>query len=488
MYSLTKPKKLLEEVDLRMSINSAGYLLLFPLILIIYYVIPAKLRVYTLALASVCFYSLWGLDYACILLLVATFTYSGADFISKNSGRNAARKIALWANIVFIAGILGSIRFLPAESIIAPIGISFYSLCALGYVADVYKSKAPTERNFIKYILFISFFPVVTSGPIQRSDVFLEQINEEKKFSYEQVRSGVLMIAYGLFAKSFVADRLGYIVDKAYEGYETHTGCILLIGVVAYAFQLYCDFMGYSFIALGSAKALGFELPENFRQPYFSRSVKEFWGRWHISLSTWLRDYIYFPLGGSRKGKARTLINIAAVFIISGIWHGRGLTFIVWGALHGIFRIVEELTLKIRDGFIERFGNKPAGKILSGLTVIWTFILVDFAWLFFRAESLDSALVIIRRIFTENDLVRTLREGTYTFGRSRKELLVWVLGLVIVFIVDLVHEKGVHIGEWIGRRNVILRWALYLIFIAFIIVSGIYYYGYSASTFIYSGF
>lgn len=471
-----------------MSVNSAGYLILFPIILILYYALPGRLRVYLLTIASVALYALWGLDSLCILLLVATFTYSGADFISKNLKKPVACKIALWANVIFIAGILGSLRFLPTENIIAPIGISFYSLCALGYVVDVYRGKAKAEKNFIKYILFISFFPIVTSGPIQRTDTFLKQISEEKSFSYEQVRSGLLMIAYGLFAKNFVADRLGYIVGNAYNGYETQTGCVLLIGVVVYAFQLYCDFMGYSYIALGSARALGFDLPDNFKQPYFSKSVKEFWGRWHISLSTWLRDYIYFPLGGSRNGLIRTLINIAIVFVISGIWHGRGLTFIVWGALHGLFRIFDELTLKKRDGFLKKAGTGLPGKGLSGLSIVWTFILVDFAWLFFRAESIGSALVIIRKIFTENELIRTFREGLYTFGRSRKELLFWFLGLLIVLIVDVAHEKGVHIGEWLHKRNVILRWALYMIFIVFIIGTGIYYYGYSASTFIYSGF
>ena len=471
-----------------MSVNSAGYLILFPIILILYYALPKSVRIYLLALASAGFYALWGLGNACILLLVVTFTYSGADFISKNHKKPVACSIALWANIIFIAAILGSIRFLPATSFIVPMGISFYSLCALGYVADVYKGKSPAEKNFIRYILFISFFPVVTSGPIQRSDVFLKQLNEDKEFDYTRVRSGLLMIAYGLFAKNFVADRLDLIVGRAYDGYETQTGAVLLIGVVAYAFQLYCDFMGYSFIALGSARALGFELPENFRQPYFSKSVKEFWGRWHISLSTWLRDYIYFPLGGSRNGKARTLINIAIVFIVSGIWHGRGLTFIVWGALHGLYRIAEELTLKKRDAFISGVKSGAVRKLLSALTVAQTFILVDFAWLFFRAESLDSAFVIIRRIFAENELARTVRDGLYTFGIAKKELAIWALGLLMVIMVDILREKGIRIGAWFGKRNVIFRWAFYVAFIVFMIGTGIYYYGYSSSAFIYSGF
>jgi D-alanyl-lipoteichoic acid acyltransferase DltB (MBOAT superfamily) len=260
------------------------------------------------------------------------------------------------------------------------------------------------------------------------------------------------------------------------------------MGVVLYAFQLYCDFMGYSYIALGSAKALGFELPANFRQPYFSKSVKEFWGRWHISLSEWLRDYIYFPLGGSRKGRARTMINIAIVFVVSGIWHGSGLTFLVWGTLHGLYRIVEELVGGTRDSKKAAVKDILASKSFAGVAVIRTFILVEFVWLFFRAESVESAFVIIRRIFTESEMVRTIREGLYTFGLAKKEVLVWLLGLLVVIVIDILHEKGIHVGEWLKKRNIILRWAFYLIFVCFMLGTMIYYYGYSASTFIYSGF
>ncbi len=471
-----------------MAVNSLGYLIVFPIIIILYYALPKTLRVAFLALASVAMYALWGWSYTLVLVFVTVVTYLGALVVEKSKADSGNGKAALFANVVMVAAILGSIRFMPKGSVIVPIGISFYSLQALGYVADVYNSKVKAEKNFIKYFLFVSFFPVVTSGPIQRSDVFLRQINEDKEFDYDRVRSGLLMIAYGLFAKNFVADRLDYLVGHAYEGYETQTGLVLLMGVVLYAFQLYCDFMGYSYIALGSAKALGFDLPDNFRQPYFSKSVKEFWGRWHISLSEWLRDYIYFPLGGSRKGRARTLINIAIVFVVSGIWHGSGLTFLVWGTLHGLYRIVEELVRGTRDSKKAAVKDTLASKLFAGVAVIRTFILVDFAWLFFRAESVESAFVIIRRIFTESEMVRTIREGLYTFGLAKKEVLVWLLGLLVVIVIDILHEKGIHVGEWLKKRNIILRWAFYLIFVCFMLGTMIYYYGYSASTFIYSGF
>lgn len=469
-----------------MAVNSLGYLIVFPIIIILYYALPKTLRVVFLALASVAMYALWGWSYTLVLVFVTTVTFLGALVVERSKADSRTGKAALFANVVMVAAILGSIRFMPKGSVIVPIGISFYSLQALGYVADVYNSKVKAEKNFIKYFLFVSFFPVVTSGPIQRSDVFLKQINEDKEFDYDRVRSGLLMIAYGLFAKNFVADRLDYLVGHAYEGYETQTGLVLLMGVVLYAFQLYCDFMGYSYIALGSAKALGFDLPDNFRQPYFSKSVKEFWGRWHISLSEWLRDYIYFPLGGSRKGRARTLINIAIVFVVSGIWHGSGLTFLVWGCLHGLYRIIEEIPY-VRKKKVPA-GNEASAKIISCFKVLRTFILVDFAWLFFRAESLNKAFVIIRKIFTEFELPRTIREELWTYGHAKKELMVWFLGLAIVMIVDFLREKGFELEKKFVAKPVFFRWCFYVLFMAFMIMSGIYYYGYSAQTFIYAGF
>ena len=462
-----------------MAVNSAGFLILFLVILILYYRLPKSWKMYFLALVSIGLYLVWGVEGTLCLVALAFFTWFTARF---------ANRTVLWINIVFIAGILLAIRLLPAGSIIVPIGISFYSLQALGYVADVYKRKIKPEENFFRYLLFLSFFPTVTSGPIQRTDVLLKELHEDKEFSYEGVRHGLLMIAYGLFAKNFVADRLELIVDNAYKGYDSLPGLVLVMGVIAYAFELYCDFMGYSVVALGAAEALGFKLPDNFKRPYFATSVKEFWNRWHISLSVWLRDYIYFPLGGSRKGKVRTLFNIAAVFFISGIWHGRGLTFIIWGLLHGLYRIFDELTLKKRNEFKVSVKSSAGRVLFDVVSGALTFIAVDFAWLFFRAESVDKALVMVRRIFTEFDIMRTLEENLYAFGLARKEMMVWFLGLVVVLIVDILHEKGISVSDRLAKMAVLPRWILYTAFVLFIICAEIYYYGYSASTFIYSGF
>lgn len=462
-----------------MALNSIGYLIFFPIILIAYYALHDKYRVYLLTLVSLIMYSVWDLRYVGVLMCIILITWFSGKLLEKFIENKIISGAVLWVNVLLIASFLCLIRVLPKGSIIVPVGISFYSLQAIGYVADVYRLKIHSEKSLIKYALFLSFFPVITSGPIQRTDVLLRRISEEKKFNYEKVRSGLLMVAYGLFAKGFVADRLEYIVSKAYDGYKTETGLVLLIGVITYAFQLYCDFMGYSYIALGSAKALGFDLPDNFRQPYLSTSVREFWGRWHISLSTWLRDYIYYPFGGSRNGRFRTVLNIAIVFLISGIWHGSGLTFVVWGALHGLYRIVEVFLLK---------KHEVTGKVQKTIRIVWTFILVDFAWLFFRAESLEKAFIIIRRIFTDNLPLYTLKNRLYTFGRTHEELAIWFAGLLIVCIVDVLHEKGVILSDWLGKRKAVFRWTVYFVFIVFMVMSTVYYYGYSSSTFIYSGF
>lgn len=471
-----------------MAINTIGFLILFIVILILYYSVSQSLRILLLTMANVFFYAMFGMSGLIILSAIVFFTWGGAGLIYRYMGNPTIAKSILGVETIIVIGWLIAIRLLPSGNIYAPIGISFFSLQALGYVIDVYKHKASPEKNLLRYFLFISFFPTVTSGPIQRSDVFLRKLREEVDFSYDKVRHGLLMMGYGLFAKNFVADRLGYIVDHAFDGYNTEPGFILLIGVVLYAFQLYCDFMGYSYIALGAAKALGFDLPDNFRRPYFSTSVKEFWSRWHISLSEWFRDYLYFPLGGSRKGIVRTLINIAIVFIVSGIWHGRGMTFLIWGLLHGFYRIIEELTLKKRNLYLSTVKNPLLHKMLNALFALITFIAVDFAWLFFRAESVESAIIIIRRILLNSDIIRCFEEGLLSFGLSKKELLVWMVGLAVIIIVDCLRESQISVYEWLGRRKAILRWSVNLLFVIFMICEEIYYYGYSASTFIYSGF
>ena len=456
-----------------MGVNSFLYLAFFICVLLIYYVLPADKRVYFLLPAGFVFYLTWDWKYAIALTGVVVISWFGGT-----RGRGTILCI-----ILLVLALL-ALRLLPYDHLITPIGFSFYTLQAIGYLMDVRSGKVKPEENFFIYVLYISFFPTVVAGPIQRADGLLKMLKEKVNFDYSEIRRGLLMIAYGFFAKNFVADRLGYIVDRAYGGYADNTGFTLLVGVVLYAFQLYCDFLGYSYIALGSARAFGFKLDDNFRQPYFSASVKEFWSRWHISLSSWLRDYVYFPLGGSRKGRARTLINIFIVFVVSGIWHGRGLTFLFWGALHGLFRVVEEIVGK------KNSTGTPTGKntAVHVLKVLLTFVGVDFAWLFFRAESLPQAFGIIKRIICNFDLSLSLSTGCYTFGIAKKEVLVWILGLLIVLVIDLIHEKGVHVSGWLEKRSAALRWCFYTVFLAFMTFSFIYYYGYSASNFIYAGF
>ena len=383
--------------------------------------------------------------------------------------------------------LLGAKDLTGAAAIIAPIGISFFTLEAIGYMVDVYKGKA-SEEDFFKYALYISFFPKVMSGPIERSTNLLKQIHDGVEFNYEKIRHSFLLILWGSFIKLLIANRLATVVNAAFDSYNEQTDFTMLIAVIIYGIQLYVDFAGYSYMAIGMAGVFGYDLVENFKQPYFSQNVRDFWRRWHMSLSSWLRDYVYIPLGGSREGKARRYLNLIITFLVSGLWHGTGMHFVAWGLIHGMYQVLSIVLEKLMAPLTSKIIIKRDCFSHKMVKAIITFVLVDFAWLFFRAQSLDSAFVIVRRIFTENELIVTLRDGLYTFGIAKKELAIWVLGLLAVIAVDILREKGIRIGEWLGKKNVIFRWALYIAFIVFMIGTTIYYYGYSSSAFIYSGF
>ncbi len=449
-------------------------------------------------------------SYALILTAVILISYVGGLGIQAllKSEKKSAGKAVLIFSIGIIAGALLLMRFMPVGSILIPVGFSFYSLQAIGYIADVYMGKTYAEKNPVVLALFIAFPLTFISGPIQRTDGLLRQLREKLTRRSEDksgmtgdesagvpeakdaeranmLRHGLFLMAWGLFLKYAVADKLNPIVDICYTDVEYRDGAILLFGVVLYAFQLYADFMGYSLIAVGAGEVLGLRLDGNFDTPYLSGSVREFWGRWHISLSKWLRDYVYFPLGGSRRGTARVVANILIVFILSGIWHGRGLTFIVWGALHGIYRVTEYLCDKAK----KNSKRESASVVLTIWRVVRTFILVDFAWLFFRAESLEQALIIVKRIFTQLHFIYTLREGIYILDPSRISLLISLSGLVPLFIVDLLHKKGIGIGETFEEKvKTPIRWIIYIAYAIYMILLFVRNYGYSATNFIYANF
>ena len=467
-----------------MQLNSILFIAIFLIALILYYLIPDKFKTAVLALVSVAIYTAFGLVFTLILLLTVVITYLSAIMIHRIGSNRVGARVCLWATIILFGAVFALFRADWGLSSWAPIGFSFYALQAIGYVVDVYNDKILPERNILKHSLYVSFFPTITSGPIQRSEKFLKQIQSFTAPDYEHIRHGLLRIAYGLFLKNVIADKLAVPVNYAFDYWHAQSGAALLLGAVLFAFQLYFDFAGYSNIAIGMAETLGFNLDENFRQPYFSKSVKEFWSRWHISLSEWLKDYIYIPLGGSRRGAVRTMLNILVVFIVSGIWHGRGLNFIIWGLLHGIYRLFEYLAEAVKKKKTE----KSRRSFAAFLKIIGCFIVVDFAWIFFRADSLGNAISIIKKIIFEFDIRNSIADKLIMLGKTKVQWLWILLSMGVALAIDVVHYRGASVSKALKSFKLGFRWVVYIAFVCFMLWFTAYNYGGDVSAFIYAQF
>ncbi|WP_196802982.1 MBOAT family O-acyltransferase [Butyrivibrio sp. MC2013] len=369
-----------------------------------------------------------------------------------------------------------------------PIGLSFYALTIIGYLIDVYRGDTVPERNIAKYALFISFFPAILSGPIERSGNLLRQIREPGSFDEKKVQRGFITILYGYFMKLLVANRCALIVNAAFDDHTAQTGAAMLFALIMYAIQLYADFAGYSLIALGIGRILGFELIENFKQPYLSCSISEFWSRWHISLSSWLRDYVYIPLGGNRKGKLRKSVNLIITFIVSGFWHGAGVHYLAWGLLHGIYQVLAGIIQPVRLHFRGTDKVQRNNWLRRIFQIMITFTLVDFAWLFFRASSLSSGLEILRLMLTDMQLGLTVSSGSWLFGMEQRRFIILLVEIIFIALVDIVHEKGISITEVLNKMTRPLRWSVYIAFIVIILIGVIHDYGGDSSSFIYARF
>ncbi len=461
-----------------MSLNSLSYILFLPLVVVVNFLIPKKYRYIWLFVASYVFYLSNDVRFLSGMAFTTLLTYGTAillEKLDKNKG-----KLVLAACIIINICVLLVFRYSKDVSLIVPIGISFYALQAMGYAVDVYRKDIRAEKNIMKYALFVSFFPTVLLGPIQRSKLLLPQIGEGRDFDEKKAHTGLYYLLWGFLLKLVMANSLTTMVAYAYNDYTTLPGATLMWATILYAMELYCDFAGYSALAIGSAKLLGFDIGENFRQPYFSTSVKEFWRRWHISLSSYLKDYVYIPLGGNRKGKVRTKLNLLLTFTVSGLWHGAGLNFLVWGVLHGIYQVIGSLLpkKKTKQNIFIRF-------IKIGIT----FLLVDFAWLFFRAASLTEAVEILKRIILHFNLKEMTYYGTYCLGGSFPQLCIVLLGIVLVVLVDFLHEKGISIEKFMSEKvPAVIRWFIYVILTALIVFVVVKNYGQAASTFIYARF
>ena len=389
-------------------------------------------------------------------------------------------------NINLIASPAGFTINDPWE-LILPVGISFYTFQALGYVIDVYRGKIRAEKNAVKFFLFVSFFPLLLSGPIERADSLIPQFEKKHSFNPDRVLRGFLLMLWGFFLKMVVSDRLSVYVNAVFDEYKKYNGVYVILAIIFFSLQIYCDFSGYSNMARGCGEIMGFDIMQNFRQSYLAVSVADFWRRWHISLTSWFRDYIYIPLGGNRKGTFRKYINILVVFAISGLWHGASWNFVFWGVINGVFQVVGSILMPVRDHLTEKFRVNRKSFGHRCLKTIATFIPVAFAWTFFKAPSFMTGLRIIREGFRYNPWV-LFDKSLYRLGLNETEFSIMIAGLLVLLAADIINENGVVIRDFVRKQELWFRWLFYILAIVTVIIFGVYGPGYNAADFIYFKF
>ena len=474
---------------MQMIFNSFNFLVIFPLLFLLYYAIPAKaqpVRNLYLLVVSYLLYLNFKPSYALILLGVTAITFFFAKAVS--SCRKDKRKLLLVCGVLLTLLPLVTFKYynfinescfrllefvgirfeLPGLNWAIPVGISFYTFQALSYLWDVYYGRIELEKNFLDYALYVSFFPSIVSGPINRASLVLPQVKALRPyFDYGKAVEGLKQMLWGMFMKVVVADRVALYVDTVFSHYENYSGLSCLAASLLYSVQIYADFAGYSLMAIGVGKLLGFELAENFRRPYFSFSVTDFWRRWHISLSTWLKDYVYIPLGGSRCSKARNYWNIVVTFLVSGIWHGANWTYIVWGLWHGLFQVIEKMLNQ------QKCRYKGFGKAIK---ILVTFMLVNFAWIFFRMPTLGDAVGVMQRIFD-------VSAWGSLYLPEKTNVLFIMMGIVMLVVKDTVDEYCPKL-RLMDNSYRIVRWGAYLALTVIILMTGVF----DAGQFIYASF
>lgn len=450
-----------------MLFNSYAFLVFFPVVFLIYWLIPArniKFQNLILLLASYVFYGWWDWRFLSLIAFSTVLDYFLGIYISKNNNR---KKLFLYISVCANLGLLGVFKYFnffidswiqlwnlvgyqwdySTVSIILPVGISFYTFQTMSYSIDIYRNELKPTKDFIAFATFVSFFPQLVAGPIERASNLIPQLTSKRFWNNKLFKNGVLQIVIGFFRKVVVADSIGALIDGIYNQPEIHNSTTIVLAVFLYSFQIYYDFSGYSDIAIGTAKLLGFKFKRNFNIPYFSTSITEFWRRWHISLSTWLRDYLYIPLGGNRKGIYKQYRNLFLTMLLGGLWHGSSWNFVIWGMLHGIMLALER-----------RFGLIP--KKYKFLNNVFIFLIVSLIWIFFRSISFENTLVIFNKIFTNsygplyvgdlNLLLSTMYGLTLAFGFDlflfRKQINLECLGekikdhkLAIIISITLLH-------------------------------------------------
>ncbi len=473
-----------------MNFNSIEFLIFFPIVAVLNFVIPTKFRYIPLLVFSYYFYMSWNPDLVFLILFTTAVSYFSGILMEKYPQDVFKRKLFLTISIVaslsvlfffkyynFLAGgvssllsLFGGTADLTIEGLVLPVGISFYTFQTLSYSIDIYRKNIPAERNFFYYALFVSFFPQLVAGPIERPENLLPQLKQAHKFNYNDFSVGMKRIMAGFFKKVVVADIAGTYVNGVFNSPESATGAAVVVASMLFAVQIYCDFSGYTDIAIGCARIMGYKLMQNFERPYSATNIKDFWSRWHISLTSWFKDYLYIPLGGNRKGKTRMFVNLFIVFLVSGLWHGADLTFILWGALHGIYRVVGDLTAKKRNRLYEKMGLSVSSMPVTLFRRFITFILVCFAWIFFRANNVSDLGILLSKLVCDFGGISFVSEMGFTLS----SILILALSIILMCMIDKRYtfaEYDRESGERIGLDAfVFVVWAV--IFAWILIIGG----------------
>lgn len=482
-----------------MLFNSFEFLLFFPIVVFLFFLLPQKLKTIFLLIASCVFYAIYKVEYLFILFFLIVVDYIAAFFIAKAKGKK--RKIYLLLSLTSNLGILFYFKYFnfffeslsilldhnfPKLSLLLPLGLSFHTFQAMSYTIEVFKKKQKPEKNFFTYALYVMFFPQLVAGPIERPQHLLSQFKENHYFDYARVTNGLKLMAWGFFKKLVIADKLALFVDPVFNNNPVaQSGASFMLATVLFSYQIYCDFSGYSDIAVGAAQVLGFRLINNFNNPYFANSPSDFWRRWHISLSSWMRDYIYIPLGGNKTSAYRWPINILITFILSGLWHGASWTFVIWGALHGLYIIVSTFLGKLFN-MISLGKTILKWRLFLLLQIFATFCLVSYAWIFFRARTFSEATYISTHLFKEfpiyiTDIANYISNyktipiepilKPVLASRGTSDLIIAVIAIVVMQTIYLFQKEG-NMWNYLSKKPFYVRWMTYSILLWTIITFG----------------
>lgn len=476
-----------------MTFVSPDYVIFFAVVVPLFFALPHRWRWVLLLVVSYYFYGYYNFWYLPLIVLTTAVNFFAARAIA-GSDSPRRRRNALAVSVVVSLGLLFIFKYFNFASrsvsaltgsppflldVVLPVGISFYTFQAMAYTIDVYRGHLAAERHFGIMATFIAFFPQLVAGPIERATNLLPQFRQHMHFDRARAVDGFRQILWGLFKKVVIADRLALYVNAVYNDAQNHSGLTLWAATIFFAFQIYCDFSGYSDIAIGTARVMGFSLMDNFKQPYLARSIRDFWARWHISLSTWFRDYVYIPLGGNRRGLWRTMMNLFVVFLLSGLWHGANWTFVIWGALHGLFVVIEVFARHRGFKFIP-FNGRAADL----LRVLGVFVLVTLTWIFFRANSIEDAFYVLGHLFapTYGDVTAPFAAGALLGAAFEFWLSFALIGVLLAAEWVMSHRGAAQL--WPARAP--LRWAMYYTLGAAVLFFGLY--GTGAQQFIYFQF